>query len=62
MASSYAAMIKTLQKIVNRQVSAYSSLSEILCLRHNISQRSMYAKQDEQEETGDAAEHPEITH
>jgi hypothetical protein len=29
------------------------SLSEILCVRHHMSaRRSMYAKQDEQEETG----------
>ncbi|MGB9495465.1 MAG: transposase [Azonexus sp.] len=40
------------------------SLSEILCVRHNMSaRRSMYAKQDEQEETGSgAAQHPERTH
>jgi len=39
------------------------SLSEILCVRHNMSLRSMYAKQDEQEETGSgAAQHPEGTH
>jgi len=32
------------------------SLSEILCVRHNMSaRRSMYAKQDEQEETGSGA-------
>ncbi len=31
---------------------AEGSLSEILCVRHNLSSMSMYAKQDEQEETG----------
>jgi len=31
------------------------SLSEILCVRHNMLLRSMYAKQDEQEETGSGA-------
>ena len=36
------------------------SLSEILCLRHTMLQRSMYAKQ---EETGsNAAQHSERTH
>ena len=38
---------------------ARQSLSEILCLRHNMSPRSMYAKQDEQEEAGGATNHPE---
>ncbi len=40
------------------------SLSEILCVRHNMSaRRSMYAKQDEQEKAGSgAAQHPERTH
>ncbi|MCX7166845.1 MAG: hypothetical protein NTV11_11285 [Rhodocyclales bacterium] len=39
------------------------SLSEILCVRHTMSKRSMYAKQDEQEETGGgAAEHSERNH
>ncbi|MCK0510029.1 RecQ family ATP-dependent DNA helicase [Aromatoleum buckelii] len=37
------------------------SLSEILCVRHNMSARSMYAKQDEQEATGGAAQHSERT-
>ncbi len=38
------------------------SLSEILCARHTMLKRSMYAKQDPQEETGSgAAEHPERT-
>jgi hypothetical protein len=32
-----------------------ASLSEILCVRHNMLPRSMYAKQDEQEETGSGA-------
>lgn len=31
------------------------SLSEILCVRHNMSKRSLYAKQDEQPETGSGA-------
>ncbi|WP_425607737.1 transposase [Methylococcus capsulatus] len=35
------------------------SLSEILCVRHNMSaRRSMYAKQDEQEEPGSGAAQP----
>ena len=39
------------------------SLSEILCVRHNMSARSMYAKQDAKEETGSgAAQHSEGTH
>ena len=39
------------------------SLSGILCLRHNMSPRSMYAKQGEQEENGrDAAQHSERVH
>jgi len=40
------------------------SLSEILCVRHNMSaRRSMYAKQDEQEKAGSgAAQHSERTH
>ena len=38
------------------------SLSGILCVRHNMSPRSMYAKQDKQEESsGYAAQHPERT-
>jgi predicted porin len=42
---------------------AGSSLSEILCVRHNMLPRSMYAKQDEQEESGsDAAEYSERHH
>ena len=41
---------------------SYESLSEILCVRHNMSTRSMYAKQDEQEATGSgAAQHSERT-
>jgi two-component system, chemotaxis family, CheB/CheR fusion protein len=41
----------------------FMSLSEILCVRHNMSPRSMYAKQDEQEETGSgAAQHSQRTH
>jgi len=42
----------------------YLSLSAILCVRHNMSaRRSMYANQDEQEETGrGATQHPQRTH
>jgi transposase len=41
-----------------------ASLSEILCVRHNMSAiRSMYAKQDDQEARGsDAAQHSQRTH
>lgn len=41
----------------------WTSLSEILCVRHTMSKRSMYAKQDAQEEAGGGtADHPERTH
>jgi hypothetical protein len=39
------------------------SLSEILCVRHNMLPRSMYAKQDTKEETSSgAAQHSERAH
>lgn len=42
---------------------AAESLSEILCVRHNMLQRSMYAKQDPKEEAGSgAADYPERNH
>ena len=42
---------------------AYASLSGILCVRHNMSLRSMHAKQDEQDERGSgAAQHSQGIH
>jgi hypothetical protein len=44
-------------------IACLSSLSEILCVRHTMSKRSMYAKQDEQEESSSgAAEYSERNH
>jgi hypothetical protein len=47
----------------SKAIRAKLSLSEILCVRHNMSLRSMYAKQDKQEESGgNAAQHSERVH
>jgi hypothetical protein len=43
------------QRILVSIEGIFGSLSEILCVRHNMSPRSMYAKQDTKEETGSGA-------
>jgi len=41
---------------------AQASLSEILCVRHNMTMRSMYAEQDEAEERSDCREVGGVAH
>ena len=55
--------IRINEQYANNEI-AKESLSAILCVRHNMSaRRSMYANQDEQEETGrGATQHPQRTH
>jgi hypothetical protein len=59
---NYRAAVDSLASVSRDVPNFQVSLSEILCVRHNMSPRSMYAKQDEQEARGSgAAQYPERT-